>query len=1259
MHKILIITLTLSLFACATAPELPPTSALVGIDFIGDISTSEKTTRLLQWHGQRLYLAQEDGSIAVVDEAGQSLTTLFAKGKSGNPIMRRPEALTIADDTIYVVDSGTQQVVMFSHEGQLKGTFGGEGGSIRLSAPKGVVAHEGIIYVADSGNGKIRLYGINGVYLSTIDIQEHPYNKQKFADKGIPYELRRPVDIEIDAIGQLYVLDGDDSKIKVYDQNGRYLNVLPKSGESVDISISQSGIYVANRSSYTINQYGFNHRLISTFGSKGKSKGQFSSMSGLAVNDESGVLVGDPQQRSLHRYSTTAAKPQSLQNRLTTRSSVKWISEARIRVKKFAWDGQQTLYAIDDEKKSILKIQDNRVSGEINLENFYPVSIAVDPEGSPWVIDRKEMRIVKLSDSGEVLQKFGTKEGLFSFVTGESGAGKFDEPTDIAISSEGLIFISDRDNHWIQVFNSEGIFINAIRKTTDKEKPLDEPTVIALDPYDNLYVLDQEQNAIFIYSAKGEPKGHIRNTDNESPGNLKRPTDLMATHSEILVLDENRIKVYNHQGHFLHSVGGEGTSIGQFRNPLAISAKDLDTYIVSDYENGRIQTLSTLYKPTAPTELLAEGGMHAVDLRWQGSTLPYVDHYQIYRAENDNGPFSKVARSDTNQFVDHPLDPNKRFYYLVSAATRHGYESPLNRMVDAETSQYIPPPVENVEAHPSAWQMSLKWKPLDTRYASSYLIYKKSGDHFSKVGESQEPNFIVRSLEPNTDYTFYISAISSDHIESDKVAATATTLVATTTPLEIDILEMHNVFSNTYKIYEKNGIGRIKLTNNTGDSMQNIKIGFTLKDFMDYPSGSQIDELAPGESKELILKALFNNNILNVTEDTPVQTELTASYFVNNVEKVFSKNHATNIYEKHRLSWDDHDRFASFITPKDPLLINYVRSVATQFKETKIKAQWAAAVFNSLGVLGLTYIQDPTNPYQITSGKTDFVDYIQYPRETLERKSGDCDDLVALYSASLESLGVETRIVEIPGHMLMMFNTGISADADGYTMDDMYVIHDEMLWIPVETTLVGSSFLKAWETGSQNYYKWKGRGLNLLNIQESWRTYKPASLPQSNWKPASVSKKSIEEKYPGEYLSVLKIGTQTKIRRYQHAIKENPNDMDAYLQIGIILAKGGDYKESMKYFDKIIKVDPKNAAALNNRGNLLFIDEDLDGAVNAYVAATEIDTMDAYLWVNLAKAYKLLKQVDKAKSAFIKAAEIEPMIKKKYRVMALELLNTL
>jgi tetratricopeptide (TPR) repeat protein len=384
-----------------------------------------------------------------------------------------------------------------------------------------------------------------------------------------------------------------------------------------------------------------------------------------------------------------------------------------------------------------------------------------------------------------------------------------------------------------------------------------------------------------------------------------------------------------------------------------------------------------------------------------------------------------------------------------------------------------------------------------------------------------------------------------------------------------------------------------------------------------------------------------------------------ASYFDDGKRVAFNKNPTVNVYEKHRLTWDDQDRYAAFITPKDPPVMSLVRSVVTQFKETKDQTQLAAVVFDMLGVYGMTYIPDPTNPYQITSGKVDTVDYVQFPRETLERKSGDCDDLVALYSAALESMGIDTRVLEVPGHMFMMFSTGISADDDGYTMDNMYVIYEGRLWIPVETTLLGSAFVPAWEKGAATYYKWKDKGLTVLDAHVSWDKYKPASLPDSNLKQSEISRAEIERKFPSDYMSVLKISSQTKTRRYLNAIKTNPSDADAHLQMGIILAKAGDRDEAMKYFDKVLTLEPKSSAAMNNRGNIFMIEDKYQDAQKAYLAATQISPGDAYIWVNLARAYKATKDIKKAKAAFIKAQSIDPAVKEGHRALELELLNTL
>jgi len=53
--------------------------------------------------------------------------------------------------------------------------------------------------------------------------------------------------------------------------------------------------------------------------------------------------------------------------------------------------------------------------------------------------------------------------------------------------------------------------------------------------------------------------------------------------------------------------------------------------------------------------------------------------------------------------------------------------------------------------------------------------------------------------------------------------------------------------------------------------------------------------------------------------------------------------------------------------------------------------------------------------------------------------------------------------------------------------------------------------VKAWELGAANYYKWKNRGLTILDVHESWNTYKPATLPDSTQAPVEISVKQIEK----------------------------------------------------------------------------------------------------------------------------------------------------
>lgn len=1246
--SIVISLLLLSFAAHAAETGAGTTNGFSKADFRGELA-APKLRKLLGVGGDRLFIAKQDGPVEVLDKEGKTVMTLAPKN-GDIELTRKPEAAAVAGGAIYVVDSKLNQVVMYDlATGKYQGRFGSKAGGnltgdVALDEPQGIAVHEGVVYVADTGNGRIQMFGTNGVFLSTLALSA---TASGAADKDKAYKLGEPTDIALDVHGRIYVRDADDRSIKVYDANGVYQRSLPKSGKPVALGVAEDGIYVADESSSTILKYDFDANLMYTFGSGGEGKAQFKNLSGMAVDKGQQVFVGDARKSLVDAFVVEAGKPLDLLPRTAGRASVKWLTSVPVEAGALAGDGKETFYAVGKDRKSLQVIRKGALAGEIKLDNMQLSAVTVDKAGAIWVLDRKSGRGAKLDETGKVLLNFGS-EG--------SKAGQFDSPSAIAVSSSGMVFVADRANHNVQIFRADGVFLNALNG--ENSSKLREPVAMSFDQHDNLYILDAARDSVLAYSSNGQSAGEFGKTK-EGASLLSRPVALIAANDEVMVLDGNQVKVFSPKGQLLRSFGAKGSGVGAFDDPVAMAYGGGSAFAVSDNGNKRVQMLATLYKPEAPQQLEAQGKVHAVELHWAASTTAYIKQYRIYRSGSENGGFVPVGTSPNNQFVDQNLDAGAHYYYRVGAETDSGFEGATSVVAGAVPTKFVPPVLAAVQVSTTPWQVKLNWAAADAKYFSAYRIYQKEGDAYTRIGEVTQPEFIKDGLTPETGYTYYVSTVSSDGTESEKLAVEAVTQVFNRPPLEIEVAQLRDVFSNSYKIYERDGIGRIKLINNTNKSMERLKVTFQLRDFMDFPTETKLDKLLPGQSQEVPLKAVFNNSILTLTEDTSVQAMIEASYFENGKRVTFSKNPTVNIYDKHRLTWDDRDRYAAFITPKDPPVLNIVRSVVTQFKETKDQAQLSAAVFDMLGVYGMTYIPDPSNPYQVSSGKVDTVDYVQFPRETLERKSGDCDDLVALYSAALESMGINTRVLEVPGHMFMMFDSGIAADQDGYTMDNMYVIYQDHLWIPVETTLLGSAFVKAWEKGAATYYKWKDKDMTVLDVHTSWETYKPASLPDSSQKQGDISRAEIEKKFPGDHMSVLKISSQTKTRRYLAAIKKNPSDVDAHLQMGIILAKAGDRDEAMKYFDKVLALDPKNAAAMNNRGNIFMIQDKHQEAQKAYLAATQLAPKDAKVWVNLARAYKAGNDVKKAKAAFVKAQALDPSVKEEHRALELELLNAI
>lgn len=603
--------------------------------------------------------------------------------------------------------------------------------------------------------------------------------------------------------------------------------------------------------------------------------------------------------------------------------------------------------------------------------------------------------------------------------------------------------------------------------------------------------------------------------------------------------------------------------------------------------------------------------------------------------------------------------------YGAAARKATGKNSTVSRSKAKLPAGYRPATPKGFRAEASEWTVDLSWWKSQDASISHYVIYTEVEDPdndsdqavtLERIAEIKGESFREEGLEPDHDYTYWLAAVGLNGAESDPVMVEVTTLSMTRPPLEMDVVEMKNVFTNNYKLYETEGIGTVQIRNNTSETIARLKVSFTARGFMDYPTEHELRDMEPHESRTIVIKAVLTNRVLDITEDTPLQTEISVSYYYNGQLRNFNSSRTIMLHEKHRMVWKDPDMAAVFVTPKDPLILDLSRSVVNQLGDSSSPLLLGGALFETLGVMGITYVRDPSNPYQISDGKTDTVDYVQFPVETMTRRSGDCKGMVTLFSSLLESLGIRTVMLDYPGHMFLMFSVAKGTVVPKGELEGMVFPYDGELWVPLELTLAGSSFMKAWEKGSQQFAEWSARQqLGTMDVRAAWKRYKPATPAVTTLKLQTVSRQELDRRFNNELALLGRLGVQITSPALFDAVRANPRDFRSLLQIGIRYGEEGDTAEAAHYFNRAADIAPDSAEVLNNRANLLMLQGKTEKALELYRKAAATDPSDPFILVNLARCHLKRGERGSARSSFNAAVKLRADMAERYRGLAMEL----
>jgi len=114
---------------------------------------------------------------------------------------------------------------------------------------------------------------------------------------------------------------------------------------------------------------------------------------------------------------------------------------------------------------------------------FQPNDVVTAPNGDIFVSlghGQGKSEILKFSKDGKLIKRWG-KTG--------TAHGEFDQPHALAFDSKGRLFVGDRNNNRIQIFDQDGNFL-------EEWSDFSRPSGIYIDKKDNIYVADSESESV-------------------------------------------------------------------------------------------------------------------------------------------------------------------------------------------------------------------------------------------------------------------------------------------------------------------------------------------------------------------------------------------------------------------------------------------------------------------------------------------------------------------------------------------------------------------------------------------------------------------------------------------------------------------------------------------------------------------------------------------------------------------------------------------
>lgn len=239
--------------------------------------------------------------VLVLDTMSSELRTL--KHTNGETPFASPFGITIdAADRIYVSDVTSSSISVFGPDEKFLFTISRPD----LKRPTGLAVdtENDRLYVVDTPSHKIFVFSLNGEFSGTIGTWGNAEGQFNF-----------PTDVDVDVDGNLYVMDSMNARVEVFDVDGQYLRSFGERGTAEgsfaiakNLAVSADGhVYVTDAVEHKLVIFSLEGDLLLRIGAKatvrkGISPGGFYMPRGVDIDRNGALWVVDTLNKMVHNF---------------------------------------------------------------------------------------------------------------------------------------------------------------------------------------------------------------------------------------------------------------------------------------------------------------------------------------------------------------------------------------------------------------------------------------------------------------------------------------------------------------------------------------------------------------------------------------------------------------------------------------------------------------------------------------------------------------------------------------------------------------------------------------------------------------------------------------------------------------------------------------------------------------------------------------------------------------------------------------------